>query len=127
MTPHYSNTNNPIDFPKMSEYTPDRWMLVKLTNSKNESHYRVFACWYGGYAGSDSWELNSGITKVTEKDDYYFFDGSSGSTYICRKGTYGASSYGYSVLSNLIEESVNEGVLIAALGEDVNPMELVYE
>lgn len=111
----------------MSEYTPDKWMIVKITNDKNESHYRIFACWYGGYLGSDSWKLNSGITKVVESGDYYFFEGSSGSTYICLKGAYGASSYGYSVLSNLIQEGADIGTLIAVLPEDVNPMELVYE
>lgn len=110
----------------MSEYNPDKWMIVKITNDKNESHYRVFACWYGGYAGSDSWKLNSGIVKATENSDYYFFEGSSGSTYICRKGTYGASSYGFGVLSRLIEEGVKDGILIAALPDDVNPMELIW-
>jgi hypothetical protein len=111
----------------MSDYTPDKWMIVKITNSKNESHYRVFACWYGGYLGSDSWKLNSGITKVTEDEKYYYFEGSSGSTYICNKDTYGASSYGYGVLSNMIEKSVAEGILMAVLPDDVNPMELNYE
>ncbi len=50
----------------MSDYTPDKWLMVKLTNKNNEFHYRIFACWYGGYLGSDSWKLNSGVTKMTE-------------------------------------------------------------
>jgi hypothetical protein len=30
----------------MSEYIPDKWLIVKLTDTnKNVSHYRVFACW----------------------------------------------------------------------------------
>ena len=111
----------------MSEYTPDKWLIVKLTDTnKNESHYRVFACWYGGYLGSDSWQMNSGITKVTEAGDYYFFEGSSGSVYNCRKGCYGANGYGSNVLSNLIKKSAEEGTLIAVLDEDVNVMELEY-
>jgi hypothetical protein len=111
----------------MSEYTPDKWLIVKITDTnKSESHYRIFACWYGGYLGSDSWKMNSGITKVTESDGCYEFEGSSGSVYICRKGAYGASGYGSNVLSNLIEKSAEQGTLIAVLEENVNVMELEY-
>jgi hypothetical protein len=109
----------------MSEYTPNKWLLVKITNAENESHYRVFASWYGGYLGSDSWQMNSGITKVTEDDDYYFFEGTSGSVYNCRKVCYGASGYGSNVLSGLIEKSARNGILMAVLPEDVNPMKLI--
>ena len=110
----------------MSENNPDKWMIVKIVNDKNESHYRVFACWYGGYLGSDSWQMNSGISKVTEDDNYYFFEGVSGSLYTCHKGSYGASGYGYNVLSGLVEKGAKEGLLIAVLSDDVNPMELSY-
>jgi hypothetical protein len=110
----------------MSENNPDKWMIVKIVNDKNESHYRVFASWYGGYLGSDSWQMNSGISKVTEDDNYYFFEGVSGSLYTCRKGGYGASGYGYNVLSGLIEKGAKDGLLIAVLSDDVNPMELSY-
>jgi hypothetical protein len=110
----------------MSENNPDKWMIVKIVNDKNESHYRVFASWYGGYLGSDSWQMNSGISKVTEDDNYYFFEGVSGSLYTCRKGGYGASGYGYNVLSGLVEKGAKDGLLIAVLSENVNPMELNY-
>ena len=111
----------------MSEYTPDKWLIVKISNTNsNESHYRVFACWYGGWAGSDSWKMNSGITKVAETDEYYFFEGSSGSTYNCRKDCYGTNGYGSNVLSGLIKKGAETGTLIAVLEEDVNVMELEY-
>ena len=110
----------------MSEYTPDKWLIVKITNSMNESHYRIFACWYGGYLGSDSWQMNSGITKVTEAADYYFFEGTSGSVYSCRKGCYGANNYGSNVLSGLIEKGAKEGLLMAVLPDDVTPMKIEY-
>jgi len=45
----------------MSDYYPDRWVVVKIGE---ENLYKVFACWYGGYARGDSWKLNSGITRV---------------------------------------------------------------
>jgi hypothetical protein len=70
--------------------------------------------------------MNSGITKVTENIDYYFFEGTSGSVYNCRKGCYGASGYGSGILNGLIAKGVETGLLIAALGEDVNVMELKY-
>ena len=111
----------------MSDYKPDKWLLVKITSTAtNQSHYRVFACWYGGYLGADSWQMNSGITKVTESQDLYFFEGSSGSIYSCVKGCYGMSGYGHSVLSGLIEKGVDEGLIIEMLDESVNPMELDY-
>ena len=90
----------------MTDYTPDKWIVVKLTNKQDKIHYRVFACWYGGFAGSDSWKLNSGITKVNSVDDFYEFSGSSGSLYRCHKNSYGTSGYGHSVLTNLIENAV---------------------
>ena len=111
----------------MSDYHPDKWVIVKITGKETSSVYKVFACWYGGYAGSDSWKLNSGITKVTDKNDYFFFDGSSGSTYACRKGTYGTNSYGFGVLSGMIDKSSQYGVTIEVLPEETNWMELSYE
>jgi hypothetical protein len=77
-------------------------MIVKITGK--DSHYRVFGSWYGGYAGSDSWRMNSGITSMIEEDDHYLFIGSTGSTYACHKDMYGASSYGYGVAKGYEEK-----------------------
>ena len=52
------------------------------------AHYRILAGWSGGYTTGSSWRMNSGITKVEEDDDAYYFSGSSGSTYRCSKGSY---------------------------------------
>jgi hypothetical protein len=35
-----------------------------------------------------SWQLNSGIVKVDEDTDNFFFHGASGSIYKCRKDSY---------------------------------------
>jgi hypothetical protein len=111
----------------MSDYTPDRWVVVKISRSNVDTIYKVFACWYGGYAGSDSWKLNSGITKATLMKDFYFFEGSSGSVYECHKNSYGTNMYGHGVLNGMIERSKEHGVTIEILPEDTNWLEINYE
>ena len=103
-------------------YTPDKWLLVKI-NGK-DPHYRVFASWYGGYLGSDSWRMNSGITSVREDDDYYIFVGSSGSEYHCHKRAHGISGYGAGVLQNMIERQPD--LNIEMVDKDVDVMKLEY-
>jgi hypothetical protein len=92
-------------------YTPDRWLLIKI-NGK-DPHYRVFASWYGGYLGSDSWRMNSGVTKVSEDDEFYRFHGSSGSV------------YGSSVLNSYIEKYPDLDIQIVP--EDVTITELEFK
>lgn len=86
----------------MTVYNPDKWMIIRMIDNGG-THYRVFGSWYGGYLGSDSWRMNSGITKVEIEDDYYLFSGSSGSVYRCHKDMYGASLYGHSIIKHYSE------------------------
>ena len=109
------------------EYRPDRWLMVKLTNDKNEVHYRVFATWGGGYLNGDEWKLNSGVTSLKETGSKFYFEGSSGSTYICNKGSYGSTGYGHGVLNGLITKSLDQGVTIDVLPEETDFTSLVYE
>ena len=97
----------------MNEYNPHKWLVVKFTDKayNNKIHYRVFAVWYGGYAGSDSWKLNSGITQVSMEGDYYLFSGSSGSIYRCHKNSYGTSNYGQGILNGFIKSADNFTVI----------------
>jgi hypothetical protein len=113
----------------MSDYIPDRWVVVKISGYEDRSTpvYKVFACWFGGYAGSDSWKLNSGITKATLEGFVYSFEGSSGSVYECHKDSYGYNMYGGSVLNNMIEKSKEHGIEIEVLPENTNWLELNYE
>jgi hypothetical protein len=92
----------------MSEYTPDRWCVIRIPDPK-ETIYKVFASWSGSYAGSDSWKLNSGITQATLVNGAWEFEGSSGSVYKCRVGSYGANAYGRAVLDDMIRRT-HEGV-----------------
>lgn len=80
-------------------YTPDEWVLVKISGP--DPHYRVFGSWRGGYLSGDSWRMNSGVTSVEKKGDYYLFHGKSGSVYKCHRKFYGVSSpYNESVLGS---------------------------
>ena len=108
------------------EYEPDKWLGVKIGNDHSPPHYRIFASWYGGYLGGDSWKLNSGITNVTLKDDIYSFEGSSGSVYLCHKNNYGASGYGSGVLKGMIEGMAENGIIIEILPEDTDWLSLDY-
>lgn len=111
----------------MSTYNPDKWLVVKITGNDLPPVHKVFACWYGGYAGSDSWKLNSGITKATLEGFVYSFEGSSGSVYECHKDTFGTSMYGWGVLSTMINQAEENGITIEVLPEETNYLELNYE
>ena len=91
----------------MSEYKPEAWVIVKITNEKEEKPlYKVFGSWRGGFATSDEWRFNSGISKVEEDDKSYTFYGYSGSAYYCYKNSEGSSmgSYNSGVLEHLLKK-----------------------
>lgn len=90
----------------MSEYVPDRWVMLKITNG-DKAVYKVMGGWYGGYAGSDSWRINSGVSKVELVNDTYKFYGYSGSVYTCHKARYGMSV----VMGSIIPEDPGVEVL----------------
>lgn len=70
----------------LHEYTPDNWVIVHVKG--DDPHYRVLAGWSGGYTTGDSWRMNSGITRVEEDKEYFYFHGTSGSVYKCHKESY---------------------------------------
>jgi len=110
----------------MSNYQPDRWCVLQI-NASNQMIYKVFASWSGGYGGSDSWQLNSGITRATLMDQRWEFDGSSGSVYSCHTQGYGTNGYSNSVLSNLIEKARAQGIEINIMPEHTNWDQLNYD
>lgn len=82
--------------------TPDRWVILSIPNNG----YKVFGTWASGYLDGDRWKLNSGIKKVEQDDDFYYFIGFSGSCYKCYKKGYGiASAYCLNILNEMIEIS----------------------
>lgn len=109
----------------MTEYYPDQWILLKIKG--NGVLYKVFGSWSGGYLSGASWKMNSGITKVQEDENYYYFHGYSGSVYKCHKSSYGISNvYNYSVAVGFVErtngiiEIVNEDDIKQVIEELTN-------
>ena len=112
----------------MSEYVPDRWVVLKLTPKVEGAltHYRIFATWGGGYLTSDLWRLSSGIVQAQVDDmDTWKFTGDSGSTYLCRAGSYGLSGYGAGVLHGLMNGNEDYHI-ITVLDQRDNWNELNY-
>ena len=100
----------------MSIYNPDAWEVLELTTDEGTVR-KVFAGWYGGYTGSDSWKLSSMVNKVTETETHYEFLCESGSTYKCNKQSQRMSGYMMSIYSYWIQEAEKEGTLKVAVVE----------
>jgi hypothetical protein len=97
--------------------TPERWVILKMPNNC----YKVFATWAGGYLDGDRWKLNSGIDKIEQDENFYFFIGFSGSCYKCHKKGYGtATSYGLSILNKIIEQGKGNIELMVDTDDWVN-------
>lgn len=93
----------------MQEYTPDVWVVIKITSPKHGTHHRVLCGWYGGYLGSDNWRINSGITKVEMDGDFIVFFGNSESIYRCHKNAERLSAMTHSVLAHYEKEAEEKG------------------
>lgn len=68
----------------MTTYTPDAWVVVRFT-TQDQTVDKVMSGWYGGYGGSDSWRISSGILSIEDKEDHYLITNHSGSVYQCGK------------------------------------------
>ena len=89
----------------MGEFTPDKWVVIEIAMD-NTKVQRILSSWYGGWAGSDSWRLSSGITGVEELEDSYIIKNESGSVYTCYKVRYGMSSYAMGILEDFKKQAV---------------------
>ena len=106
----------------MSTYTPDRWVLVKIQAVGHEPYYRVFAGWYGGFTHGDSWKLSSGVEKSIDHNTHYEFPQSSGSVYLCHKGSHGMSAYMMSVFANFKDDCAKNGMLFELVDDGIIPL-----
>lgn len=87
----------------MNTYTPDTWVVLEFDAPNLETPTRkVFAGWYGGFAGANTWKLNSGIVKTRKVGKYWEFDGYSGSVYRCHEDQYHLSGLMHGVLANWV-------------------------
>lgn len=93
----------------MREYVPDVWVILKISSEGHGTVNKVFAGWYGGYTGSDSWKLNSGIEKTEDMGDHYLFTGATGSVYKCYKNSVKMSGYMSMILSGWQEKFKDQG------------------
>jgi hypothetical protein len=78
----------------MKIHRPDTWVVLRIVSIKNsdEIFYRLLSGWTGGWARSDEWRLNSGITKMEDAGTHWVIHGQSGSVYHCHKECYRLSS-----------------------------------
>jgi hypothetical protein len=92
------------------DYAPDVWVIVEISGNKVEKspYHRVLAGWYGGFAGSDSWKMNSGITEIIDKGNWYEIHGDSGSIYNCGKSAERMSSYTAGIFQSYAAENSDD-------------------
>ena len=102
----------------MSQYNPDYWVVVAITDPKGESHRRVLAAWAGSYIYGSSWRMSSDIEKTEEFEDRYEFLNTSGSLYICRKNCYGMSGYGSGIFEHHKEAMEKGAKMVVVEGYD---------
>ena len=94
-------------------YTPDVWVIVEIKNkTTGKKLHKLLSGWYGGFAGSDSWRINSGITKIApsqENPEVLEVHGCSGSVYYCHKAVEKTSMLTQSILCQVQEEAEKNG------------------
>ena len=111
----------------MSEYTPDRLVVLKIKEGKGTfPFYKVLGGWSGGYIYGDSWRMNSGITLVFERENTVDFYGESGSMYHCHKVGYGLSMATAGIYNQLKENEKFKGQ-IQLMPEDTDWSELLND
>lgn len=91
-------------------YVPDRWVLLTI-KTEDQTIDKIFAGWFGGFSGRDSWKLSSGVVDVIDHEDYIEYHNLSGSVYLCRKDSYGMGAYMNSVYQHWLGELECEIVL----------------
>ena len=97
-------------------YTPDNWVIVKITRPEGIVH-KVLAGWSGGYLDGDSWRMNSGIVRAEVKDDYIIFDGHSGSQYKCHKDAQRLSMATAGIYESLRQQGEQQGIIVEMVDE----------
>ena len=108
------------DFHKMGcsqryheEYYPDAYQFIQITpKDSDQSIIKLFSVWVGGYSGTDSWRLNSGVKDIEVCPNHVRVYGYSGSCYCIHKVQVHMSGYGSKVLSKIVEQASTIGATI---------------
>jgi hypothetical protein len=98
-------------------YYPDCWLIIKTEYQGIPTH-KIFGSWYSSYLDGSAWRLNSGITEIEDKEDYYIFHGESGSCYGCYKSGYGISAYGQSIINGFYKKLKDVDCVFEVLDEE---------
>jgi hypothetical protein len=85
----------------MSVYTPDGYAVIKITVN-DDTFFKVFSSWSGGYLHGDSWRMNSGISKLVVDGNMYYFHGFSGSVVEVYKNATRITSYNSGILAKVV-------------------------
>lgn len=94
----------------MSYYTPDGYEVLKIkVCGQDNITLKVFGSWSGGYLGSDTWRVNSGVVSIKDQGDNYIVEGYSGSQYILSKTANHITAYNKGVLEDMIGELKSYG------------------
>lgn len=88
----------------MSTYRPDCWVVIKITTPE-ETFYKILAGWFGGYLGSNSWRINSGVSDYKIREDWIEFYGESGSAYNCHRSLEETNFMTGSILRQMEEQN----------------------
>lgn len=105
----------------MTTYTPDVWVVLELDSPKlPKPIHKVFAGWYGGFAGSDRWKLSSEIKEVrVDSEGFYELVGVSTSVYCCHYSNYKMSAFMSGVLSHWLEQYGDSTIKVLNIDEIV--------
>jgi hypothetical protein len=113
-----------------SVYYPDVWRLIEVQAPNAKAYQKILAGWYGGYAGSDSWQISSGVVDIIDKGDYWEVTNESGSVYNCGKTVERFSGYTQSIFSSFLKdiEALNNGSSMILLDmKDFYPLPKVQD
>ena len=87
-------------------YTPDVWVVLEFFGTAVPKTYqRVLAGWYGGFVGSDSWKLSSGVTEILDRGKCWEIHNRSGSVYVCYKSCERFSGLTANIFSHMCESN----------------------
>jgi hypothetical protein len=106
----------------MRIYRPDGWVILKFTPENEESFYRIFGTWRGGFVNGDTWRLSSGSIEpptLSECGLFWVWAQDSGSTYeLAINEEDGCTLFTKSALANIVEKSSEFGALVERIKLD---------